>query len=95
MKTFMTTIRTSVTHSFGIDKDARDMLTGTRPLARAYCYPGNDWFSMTLGSNKEDVHITWPEWEKIVQHVASLKSNAELEVTLKRKEAQEGTGGAS
>lgn len=81
----VSTIHTSVTHSFGIDHDKVDSITGTQPLARGYCYPGGDWFSLALGRSKEDVHIKWEEWDRIVHCVQSLRDTSRLEVVMKQK----------
>jgi hypothetical protein len=73
----------SVTHSFGLDHTISDSMTGTRPMVRAYCYPKKTWFRLTLGLAKDDVHISWEEWDEIVRHVQALREAAFKEVVVK------------
>jgi hypothetical protein len=83
----ITRLTTSVTHSFGIDKHSRDALTGARPLARGWCYPEADWFSLTISNQREDTHFTWAEWDELVAHVESLREQSKCVVKLVPKEA--------
>jgi hypothetical protein len=57
-------------------------MIGTRQLARAFCYPQSDWFSISLGGAKDETHITWDEWEAIVLKLKELRAISEKAVIL-------------
>jgi hypothetical protein len=78
----MKKIHTNTQHTFGIDHKEKDSMTGNRPLARGFCYPQSEWFSLTLGRSKDGEHITWEEWDQIVLHVAELREASQMIVTL-------------
>ncbi len=75
-------INTTTTHSFGIDRKTTDPLMSCYSLARAHCYPQGDRFFFTLGGSKDDVSITWEEWDKICEEVKDLRKTAKMEVIL-------------
>lgn len=75
-------IHTTTTHSFGIDAKAMDPICGTRSIARGFCYPKGDWFSLTLGNQKDGVHLTWEEWDQLSEKVKELRATSQMEVIL-------------
>lgn len=78
-------IHTNTTHSFGISRNTTDPLMSNHSLARAYVYPQGDWFFITMGSNKDDVRLTWDEWDQICEKVKELRAVAKMEVILAAK----------
>jgi hypothetical protein len=75
-------IHSTTTHSFGINTKTSDPLSGVRSIARAFCYPQGEWFSLTLGNNKDDVHITWKEWDELSENVKQLREVSRMELIL-------------
>lgn len=57
-------------------------MTGLRPLARGFCYPQAEWFSLSLGNNRDGTLITWEEWDELVAAVTALRTIAQKTVKL-------------
>lgn len=74
-------IHTTTTHSFSIDRKSTSPMMKSYSLARGYCYPQGDLFFLAIGG-KEDVSITWEEWNQLSEAVKKLRATSQMEVIL-------------
>lgn len=79
----MKLVHTNITYTISLDKPSKDSLAGPIPILRAWMYPHSNWLSLTVGRNKEDIHLDLSDWELFKARIDELIKTSTQTVTFK------------